>query len=142
MIEIEFEPPETYTCECCGKDTVRLTRFVLNDGNAHAVYYAQYSKGHESDRVRGIIGLGDWGEEAKPSDRVAFPFELWIKDDNYNVALVDAAESPWHDATFIGRVLNRDEALGHPLCKEAFHITDHIVSEDPQIVDFFNANAA
>lgn len=142
MIEIEFEPPEISTCECCGKDTVRLTRFVLKDGTAHAVYYAQYSKGHETDRISGIIGLGDWGELAGPADRLAFPFEIWVKDGNFNVGLVAAADSPWHDVKFLGRVLNRDEALLHPWHKEAFHITDHMVAEDPEIVAFFSANDA
>ena len=142
MIEIEFEPPEIRTCDCCGKDTVRLTRFVLKDGNAYAVYYAQYSKGHESGRVSGIIGLGDWGETAEPSDRLAFPFEIWVTDGNFNVGLVNAADSPWRDVTFIGRVLNRDEALAHPWHKEAFHITDHMVVEDPEIIAFFSANDA
>jgi len=85
MIEIEFEPAEIHICECCGKDTVRLTRFVHKDGNAHAVYYAQYSTGHEIGRVSGIIGLGEWGEASEPSDRLAFPFELWETDDNFNV---------------------------------------------------------
>ena len=142
MIEIEFEPPDTYMCDCCGKETVRLTRFVLDDGNAHAVYYAQYSKAHDPNGVSGIVGLGEWGEGAQPSDRVAFPFQIWVTDDNYNVGLVDAEDSPWSDATFIGRILNRDEALAHPLCKEAFHITDHMVADDPEIVAFFRANDA
>ena len=142
MLEIEFEPPSTYRCECCGTDTVRLTRFELKDGNAHAVYYAQYSKGHETNRVKGIVGLGDWGDDAKPSDRLAFPFQRWVADGNYNVGLVDAAESPWQDVTFIGRVLNRNEALAHPWHEEVFHITDHMVAEDPEIRSFLNANGA
>jgi len=138
MIEIEFEPAATKSCECCGSDTVSLTRFVLEDGAAHAVYYAQYSRGHESDRINGIVSLGDWAESASPDDRIAFPFQLWKSDDGYNVGLVDASASPWSHVTILGRILDRAEALSHPWCKEAFHITDHMVSDDPEIRAFLS----
>jgi hypothetical protein len=38
MIRIEFENPIESQCECCGKTTVRLTRFVYRDDDAYAVY--------------------------------------------------------------------------------------------------------
>jgi hypothetical protein len=104
MIEIEFEPPTTKLCECCGAETVSLTRFVLQDGDAHAVYYAQYSRGHEYDRINGMVSLGEWGDSAPPEDRVAFPFQLWASEDSYNVALTDASASPWSHVTFLGRI--------------------------------------
>jgi hypothetical protein len=141
MIEIEFEPSSVSTCECCGKDTVRLTRFVTNDGSAHAVYYLQYTSGHDTDSMNGLISLGEWGESAAPSDRLAFPFRLWATEDSYNVGLVDAAESPWADSTYLGRLLDRNEALTHPWCKEVFHLTDHITREDPDVIAFFTRSS-
>lgn len=136
MIEIEFEPSTIKLCECCGTETVSLTRFVHKDGNAHAVYYAQYSRGHETDLIKGMVSLGVWGDSATPDDRLAFPFQLWASEDSYNVALVDAAASPWSHVTFLGRILDRTEALAHPWHKEVFHITDHMVSDDPEIKAF------
>ncbi len=38
----------------------------------------------------------------------------------------------------IGRTLNRDEALKHPLVKEAFHVTDHMVVDDLPIHEYLN----
>ncbi|CAD7374652.1 hypothetical protein [Xanthomonas arboricola] len=136
MIAIEFEPPSVSSCECCGKETVRLTRFVTDDGNAHAVYYIQYTPGHEPEHISGLISLGEWGESASPADRIAFPFRLWATEGTYNVGLTDAAESPWSKATFLGAVLDRAQALNHPWCKEVFHITDHITSQDPEAIAF------
>jgi len=136
MIEIEFEEPSVSICECCGKNTVRLTRFVLKDGNAHAVYYLQYTPGHNPAYMSGLIGLGGWGESASPDDRLAFPFRLWTSQDSYSVGLIEAAESPWVESTFLGRLLNRNEALAHPWCKEVFHLTDHITQEDPEAIAF------
>ena len=140
MLEIDFEPPVESICECCGNTTVRLTRFVLKDGNAHAVYYAQFTKLHAERALSGLIGLGAWGEDAGPGDRLAFPFRIWVKDEHPVVTLVDASESPWADATFLGRLLNRDEALTHPWIKEVFHITDHMLLDDKEIKEHFWAS--
>ena len=136
MIAIEFEPPSVSICECCAKETVRLTRFVTDDGNAHAVYYLQYTPGHDPDYMSGLISLGEWGEYASPADRLAFPFRLWAAQESYNVVLTEAAESPWSDSTFLGPLLNRAEALAHPWCKEMFQITDHIARDDPEAIAF------
>jgi len=61
MIDIEFEKPTEELCECCGNTTVRLTRFVYQDSDAFAVYYAQFTKAHEDKRLSGLIGLGELG---------------------------------------------------------------------------------
>ena len=68
MIEIEFEEPSIKKCDCCGQQVVTLTRFVHKDGDAFAVYYANFTRGHTDKVVNGIIGLGEWGDNAKPAD--------------------------------------------------------------------------
>src|ERR1043165_6450781 len=110
MIEIQPEPASHSPCPCCGRTMVNLTRFVFRDGNAHAVYCAQYTPDHEKRLVSGIIGLGEWGEGTTPDQRLAFPFELWEDADDFHVRLVNAAETPWKDVTFLGRILDREEA--------------------------------
>ena len=112
MIEIEFEEPIESLCDCCGTTTIRLTRFVYRDGDAHAVYYAEFTTGHEEKRLSGLVGLGTSGD-GKSGNRVAFPFQIWADDDNFNIGLVDAADSPWSDVTLLGRLLDREEALKH-----------------------------
>jgi hypothetical protein len=137
MIEIEFEEPTIKKCECCGKDTVALTRFVHQDGNAFAVYYAKFTKGHSDKVVYGLIGLGEWGDQSEPRNRTAFPFRIWTTATNFQVGLVDASESPWSDVTYLGEVLIREEGLKHPWIKDVFHITDHMVADDRMIIDYF-----
>lgn len=139
MIRIEFEDPTESRCECCGKTTVRLTRFVYRDDNAYAVYYAQYTPAHDEKRISGLIGLGEWGEGGGPEDRVAFPFQIWTDENNFEVGLVNAQDSPWSHVTFLGRILDREEALKHEWIKEAFHITDHMVTDDPELIKYFGA---
>ena len=138
MLTIETdEPPATTLCECCGGTTTRLTRFVYKDGDAFAVYYAMFSGNHPERVVRLAVGLGDWGDEAGPEDRRSFGLVMRSTDEAYEVTVVDADESPWRNSEIIGRMLDREEALAHPWIEDVFHITDHVVEEDPVIKAYF-----
>lgn len=137
MIEIEFEEPVVKICECCGNESVTLTRFVYQDGDAFAVYYSKFTLSHPDKVVYGLIGVGEWGDGSEPKDRIAFPFRIWVKEGQFQVGLVDASESPWNNVTFLGTILNRDEALKSSWIKDVFHITDHIVTDDMAVVDYF-----
>ncbi|MEQ9264377.1 MAG: hypothetical protein RLN81_04105 [Balneolaceae bacterium] len=107
------------------------------DGDAHAVYYCQYTIGHENKVVNGIVSLGKWWEGSTPSDRVAFPFRIWMNEDRYQVGLMDKSECQWAHTELLGTILDRKEALNHKWIKEAFHITDHIVMDDRMIIEYF-----
>ena len=138
MIEIEFEDPTVDKCECCGKEMVRLTRFVYQDGDAFAVYYAKFTKSHEEKIVYGLISLGEWGEGSEPENRKAFPFKIWTNQTHFQVGLTDKEESPWSDVEYLGEIFNRKDALNHPWLKDVFHITDHMVTDDKQIVSYLS----
>lgn len=135
MIRIEFEPAVRTTCDCCGGASTRLTRFVYEDDDAYGVYYASFSDKHPE--VKAIVSVGEWWEGTTPADRAAFPMILWQTADDFAVTLVDAAESPWKDVALLGHVLDREEALTHPRVKDAYHVTDHIFEQDPEIRSFF-----
>jgi hypothetical protein len=118
---------------------VRLTRFVYRDGDAHAVYYACFTPGHRERRLSGLVGLGEWDEESTTAERAAFPFEIWMDRDNFQVGLTNAADTPYGQVALFGRILDRAEALKHPWLQNVFHITDHMVSDDKVIVEYFAA---
>ena len=138
MLEIELEEPKYDTCPCCDRELTTLTRFVHKDGNAHAIYYAQFTQDHNQKEVICLIGLGEWGDEVDPSERTAFPVCIWDNEGSWAVSVTNRDESPFANVEFIGEILDRDEALQHPLIKEVFHITDHIVAEDDVILDYFH----
>jgi len=131
VLSFDFEPAsQSEPCPCCGGRTTQLTRFVYRDGDAYAVYYARFSDNHPDRSVVATISLGEWGDGAESTQRVAFAFELRLTPDSFQVGLIDADASPWHDEQFIGRTLNREEALKHPRVSEVYHITDHMVVDD------------
>ncbi|MBW8360827.1 MAG: hypothetical protein K0M56_01425 [Kaistella sp.] len=137
MLKIEFEEPHIETCDCCGKGIVKLTRFVYEDDDAFAIYYAKFTKEHEDKVVTGIISIGDWGNDEEPKTRTAFPFRIWTNDENYQVGLMDKEESSWQQ-DLLGNILDRSEALNHPWIKDVFHITDHIVTEDKEVIEYLS----
>ncbi|MBO9635198.1 MAG: hypothetical protein J7578_18960 [Chitinophagaceae bacterium] len=138
MLNIEFEEPTIEKCSCCGCDIIILTRFVYNENGAYAVYYAKFEKGHGNKIVNGLISLGNWYEGSEPEHRVAFPFRIWLKENDFQIGLTDREESPWAEVAYLGRILDREDALQHPWLAEVFHITDHIVANDKPVVEYFS----
>lgn len=131
MLSFEFNPPnDSEPCSCCGGKTTSLTRFVYKDGDAHAVYYIRYSDNHPDRIALATVSLGEWGENATPAQRVAFALQLRSAPEQFEVEVLNSAQSPWCEAKTIGRTLDRAETLKHPFLAEVFHITDHMVIED------------
>ena len=140
MIEIETEEPTHSACECCGNTTVKLTRFVYRDGDAYAIYYASFTEGHHEKAIKGVVCFGEWGDDSTDeASRTSFPFVLWEQESNFGVTLVDAKESPWFGADVLGNILDRADSLEHPKKAEAFHVTDHMLIDDPVIVAHFES---
>lgn len=137
MIEIEFEEPLNDICDCCGNTMVRLTRFVYEDDYAFAIYYIRFTKDHDDKDVLGLISLGEWGTNEIPESRTSFLFRLWFDKGNYGVSILDGEESPWN-ARILGKILQREEAINHPWIKDVFHITDHIVKDDQEVIRYLN----
>lgn len=133
MFEIECQPPRLSLCECCGATTTQLTRYVHRGPDTVAVYLAVFSDGHSHVDV--LFGMGVWGEYGAPAKRTAFAARIWMADGIPTLMLVDRAMSPW-DTDFLGRILDRVEALEHPLKQDVFDITDHIVVHDAPLADF------
>jgi hypothetical protein len=140
--QIEFDDPTFGECDCCGSKTTNLVRFVTRDGAAFAVYKAAFSDTPDHDWISLIAGFGDWGEDAPPSQRIAFVCRLWNDGTNHNVGIIDRQESYWAATEYLGRILSRSEALRHPLLRELFDLTDHIVICDRPIVEFLDPTSS
>ena len=139
MLTFEFENPSLAKCECCGGVTTSLTRFVYQDGDAYAIYYARFGLEHDPRVVEAVVSIGEWGEGSGPWNRVAFPLRLRAAEAEYQVTVVEAAESPWEGIELLGRMLGRVEALKHERLREVFHISDHMVRDDAPLRDYLNA---
>jgi hypothetical protein len=56
------------------------------------------------------------------------------------VTVLDIADTPWPDNPSLGSPLTRAEALKHPLLPEVFHITDHMLTDDPSLIAFLRGS--
>jgi hypothetical protein len=88
--------------------------------------------------VQAVVSIGGWGEGTGPRDRIAFALRLWSEEGQYQVAVLDAAESPWGGVEFLGRMLDRPEALEHERLHEVFHISDHMVRDDTTLRNYLD----
>jgi hypothetical protein len=130
MLTFEFSEPQTKPCECCEGVSTLLTRYVYNDGEAFAVYYASFTPTHPERIVKVAIGLGQWGEGAPRDKRTAFAVDLRPKGDAFEVSITDLAASPFNTVSVLGKMIDREPAKKHPLVGGVFEITDRIVVED------------
>jgi len=93
MYEIEMADP---TFSRTGDElSVRLTRFVLRDGDAFAIYYVAYST--NANELAVLVSLGEWSEGSDPAQRAAFYFRARATADAYEVMISDALWSVWSD---------------------------------------------
>jgi hypothetical protein len=130
--EIEFELPEVGHCACCGARQEILTRYVTRNGNAFAIYKAVLTFGQHPHRAHMIAGFGRWEEDADPSERVAITFDLWSDEGAANITIVDERDSSWSSG-FLGKVLEREVALKHPLSREVFGLMNHVARCDEAV---------
>ncbi|MFK8265367.1 hypothetical protein [Capnocytophaga cynodegmi] len=137
MITIEFEAPKFEKCNCCNAKITQLTRFVYQDNEAFAYYYAKFEDHNDPKVVECLVVLCEWDENNEEIiKKTGFPLKIWAKDDNYNITLTDKDECPWKNIPEV-EILDREQSLNHPQKSDVFHITDHIVAEDMPIIRYF-----
>lgn len=133
--EIEFEKPHFISCECCGEKIIRLTRFVYQNNDAFAYYYAEIQPHLEEKRIKCLVVICEFeGDEIVK--KIGFPLGLWENENGYVVSLLNADEIPWQNIENV-EIINREIALNHPYKSDVFKITDTIFETDKEIISFF-----
>jgi hypothetical protein len=120
-------------CECCGNMTSRVWGYVYEDETSLAVYYVEWTPGHDEAGAAFDLILGKWGDEATAADRWASSLEFRNIESGASFRVVDASKRWIAKSSLIGRVLDRDEIIGRPVADEIFAICDAIYDCDPRI---------
>ena len=58
---------------------------------------------------------------------------VWPTEQEFQMQVLEADESPWRESGVLGLVLDRDEVLIHPLKEWFFHAADHVVQDDTRV---------
>ncbi|OYO19029.1 hypothetical protein BI335_06035 [Enemella evansiae] len=108
---------------------VRVTGFINQDNDAHAIYLAScyHHDGHEV--WIDAVFSPTWADGV--DDRFTFGCRIGPVDGQSGPAasLVTAAAA-FSDAATFGHKLTRDEALAHPMLAEFWTIVDHVLTHD------------
>jgi len=127
------------TCADCGKEEQSVHGFVYSDGDAYAVYLATICTGHAEKLVCVAIGIGKWSDDSGPDDRQSATLFIRPAPAEFQMTFQDRTNSPWRESErWLGRMLDRTEALASPLKGEFFHVADHIVMNDPRIQGYLS----
>jgi hypothetical protein len=141
LLTLEFgDPIEPTRCADCGGTSRTFTRFVYQDGDPYAIYFARFSDNHPRREVALAVGLGQFGEGSDASQRVSFGLIMRMVNSQFEVMVVEPEQSPWPNQRVLGPMLSRTEALSHPRIKDVFHITDHVTMDDPDVKRYFETN--
>ncbi|WP_243369078.1 hypothetical protein [Microvirga solisilvae] len=125
-------------CDCCGRQTIRVSGFLSREDYACAVYFASWTEGHVAeDGLRIILSVGGWGGSDHPRVRIAIL--CWIEDESISMMALDPFDENgnplrWNDdEPFFGPFVRRERALGHPDMPEIFHLAEHVVEDDQRV---------
>jgi hypothetical protein len=124
---------EQRQCPDCARRHESVTGFVLKDGTAHAVYFAEWYP-HSREAYLDVV-LGAWHEADYP-DQVTFACRFGHVEGNDEPAasLVSAGERR-ADHPMFGIRLDRTGALEHPRLEEFWEVADWLVINDQVLHD-------
>lgn len=117
---------ESVTCQRCGTSHLVSTGFVLDGGDAHAVYYADVHPVTAEVFVEVVI---DTAWDAPTQHRVAFACRFGPIEGSAPASSLMKPLRP--ETPFTGRALDRDEALAHPWIDDFWEVCDWILYNDP-----------
>lgn len=115
--------------------TKRVWGYVYITDLPHAAYYVEWTPGHpERDATFDLI-IGEWGENAGPSDRQAVSVAFRVLDTGPAFMMQDASERRIGSSSLVSRALSRTEVVGRPIAADVFQICDSIYLVDPRVAD-------
>lgn len=118
-------------CQDCGNEHESVTGFVLKDGSAHAVYYADWYP-HNQEAYVDVV-LGTWEEPDYPN-QVTFGCRLGpVEGQDGPAASLVPGGARRSDHKLFGVKLDRQAALEHQMLPEFWDVIDWLVVNDPTL---------
>lgn len=136
LMKIECEPPHYIACQCCGENITRLTRFVYKNHNAFAYYYGEIEPKKHNDFIKCLVVICEFDDNDEIVHKIGFPIVLWNNQGLIATTLLNADEIAWQNIANV-EILNRESALVNPYKSDVFRISDEILEQDKEIMDFF-----
>ena len=126
------------TCNHC-HDTFQTTRgAVYDDSRGFGLYLAALHACHSGRVAHLVVAVRQGYQTFRETCSVAM--QITPTETDFQMAVVNAEDSLWISEPYLGRIMNREEALGSPLIQNFFQIADRIVEDNPKIGEYFYHN--
>jgi hypothetical protein len=124
-------------CSHCEQRFTVVRGSVYDEGNARGLYLSGLHACDKAPVAHLAVAVCDLTRPNLPA--AAFALQAWLKGDEIQMGVVDWDQSPWKGESYLGTMLDREEALARPEIEECFHIADHIVRDVPEVTDYLGA---
>src|SRR5688500_5896034 len=111
-------------CSHCGREFSVIRGSAYEDDEGIALYLAGLHSCDGPPVAHLAIAIRPrYRDNAGPE---AILLQMWTTEDSTDMRVTDAVESPWRGEAYLGRLLNRDEALASPLLETVYRIAGHV----------------
>lgn len=121
-------------CNHCQQSFQVIRGSVFEEGEGIAIYLAA-AHGCSSSLVDLAIAIREGYTDAE--ETCAVFIKARPNAEQVEMTVVDPQDSFWRTEEYLGRSLARDEALTSPLIHSFFHIADHILTDIPELRNYF-----
>lgn len=141
MLKLELgEDQKIGRCHCCGAAAKTGHGFIYKNGTPYGVYFAGWSAGHKERGVTLAIAVGEWDEGTIREQRTCVGLEAYEGEVQILFRFIERESSPWTETDLLGRMISREEAVGHPLRSEFLAVAEIIVRKHPAVRQFLNVS--
>jgi hypothetical protein len=131
VVRIEPEPTvKASRCPECAGTNHLLHGYVYDDDVPHGIYFAEWCDGTHPERQAFVtLGIGTFGDDTEPAHRRAFCVA-------WHAVGMQFCDQPARDRLdLFGTFVPRERALQQPDVDHVWHVIDHVVLDDPRLVE-------
>jgi hypothetical protein len=130
-LTIDAQPASEY-CRACKLEYPASRGSAYVNGTPFAIYVAGM---HACEKGGSAIAVPFPSPAGEPPR--AATVQVWGVNEEFQMSVLEPAQSPWLSHTYLGRMLSRAEALEPAFKESLFRVTDAIVYQNCQVRGFF-----
>jgi hypothetical protein len=125
-------------CSHCAREFAVIRGSAYEDDEGIAIYLAGLHSCDGPPIAHLAVAIRPaYRDNASPE---AILLQMWTAEDSVSMRVTDAAESPWRGEAYLGRLLNRDEALASPLLETVYRIAGHVARDNTAVSAYLDAD--
>ncbi len=128
----------TQRCDACNVDYTVVRGSIFDRGHPFGLYLAT-CHGHSTPGRVAYLAIGVLDRREPEAAPVAVALEVSAWSGELRQSVVEWAECPWVGAGYLGRRLDREDALAHVLRPVVSQLAGHLLSELAELKAYLEA---